>query len=786
MPRYESTNAPSRRLAAVLVMGLVVSSGCQGDGLDPGAGIVGPVITLAPQTVSVSVAAERVVPLGGSLGVTVSAHSGPGTSSVASLGATALVLSAQGAVLHVVPVGRVDFDPAQQGVVTRELRLRPAAEHVRSLHALPDTLTYEIHAWALTAGGACAAAVVGSGGDAGQRLPCTELDGQLVARGTRGAAFQLVVEPPHRVGLRTTGPERMERDDVLTFTVTARTEPGLGGIREVGVSAEVTGAGGVRGTVLLARREVDGEAQVSRTITLTFAEIVEQLALRGIQLPSDRALTLDPSAYAVHETGSCVAAVENGLQQLHCVPVGAGYAAVEAAGAPREIVGVEGTTVAFPGGAMHVGDLVVHAASQRLFASNQAGHTVEVLSLGDIRGGFASNVAVGSRPRGMTLSADGSRLVVANSGGTNFSAVSLATLTEEQRIPITRYTLYQLIFEGDGVILEYFNYADRPQYVTQDAGGRMLYSAASTHVAPVGTIRAVERHPATGQWEARLLFPDGGVVTTPPGENRAVTGNPQAIAIANVDSMELVMAEDHVGRRYFTGEVRIYDHSPGRPDQPRASEPRLFMTPEQREVALAYFRNEFGSDIVIYEGYEWNFPESVAAADTAFVAASGDRQWVAFGEGVTTPAGRVVMWDAVTAALSRVEDIRDVLNNSSDRLGGLAMNGDGSLGVAHGGQGVYFFDRRLRLQGTGGTGLEGGAGVAFLPGIRQLVVAGTGRSSLQVIEPVGYTVVREIPIRSTIVGPLRAGPCAPGAPTDCMATVYGVTADGIVVVHVPG
>jgi hypothetical protein len=250
------------------------------------------------------------------------------------------------------------------------------------------------------------------------------------------------------------------------------------------------------------------------------------------------------------------------------------------------------------------------------------------------------------------------------------------------------------------------------------------------------------------------------------------------------------MAEAN-GSRFATGEVIVFDHLPGQPQQSRASPPLMFVTAEQRRAALDYLRGpDFGSDIVIYEGYAWNFPESVSVADPTHVAASGDRQWVAFGEGSEAEAGRVVLWGASDPRLSRVEDIRDIVNNTSELIGGVDLNHDGTLGVARGQQGAYFFDRQLRLQGTGGAGLAGGSGVAWLPGNRplseQLVFLGTGRSSIQVLEPVNYRVVREIPIRSNVIGSLRAGPCVPGAPADCVATVYGVTADGIVIVNIPG
>jgi hypothetical protein len=113
--------------------------------------------------------------------------------------------------------------------------------------------------------------------------------------------------------------------------------------------------------------------------------------------------------------------------------------------------------------------------------------------------------------------------------------------------------------------------------------------------------------------------------------------------------MHLVMAEDSIGRRFATGEVVIYDHLPGQPHHSRASLPRMFVTPQQRAEAMKYFRGpSFQSDIVIYEGYEWNFPDAVSTADTTFVAASGNRQWVTFGEASQTHIGRVIMWGPPT------------------------------------------------------------------------------------------------------------------------------------------
>jgi hypothetical protein len=233
--------------------------------------------------------------------------------------------------------------------------------------------------------------------------------------------------------------------------------------------------------------------------------------------------------------------------------------------------------------------------------------------------------------------------------------------------------------------------------------------------------------------------------------------------------------------------VIIWDHIPGtRPDSPN----RSIQTPALRmEEAIINIYNQ-GSDIVAYPGHAWNVPESNAMADTTFVTASGDRRWVAFGEMPAQAAGRLIMWSAADSALSRVEDIQDVLNNTSDRIGGLELNADGSLGVARGELGTYFFGRDLRLQGLTAAHPARGRGAAFLPGStgdRTLAFEPTLQGTVRILETTHYRVIREIPVREAITGPFRVGPVRAGSipcPADpavgaegcVVATVYGVTA----------
>jgi hypothetical protein len=745
---------------------------------------------IAPHSVSRGNPATQSVPLGGGANLMITANTMLGLAGIVELGATAIVRNSDGTRLATVPLralsqgqtGPIRYSQPQPGSIIEPFRLEPSSLHV-NLNELPETLIYEVHGWAVSADGAC----VASSADQSQRLQCAVSEGQVIAQGDEPRTFALSVTPPHSVGLRTAAVSRLEPHETIRFVV--RTQTQLGGIQQVGVAARVNGLAGAPVDVVLATQQVDGSAAIEESFSMNFSELLARLP-DGFVLPPDRTLNLLLSAYAIHQTGACVAAATEALQQLPCATVGAGRIAAGGRGQAVAITPVEGRTIPVGAGAPQIADLRVHTPSQRLFATNVANHTIEVLGLDNPAVGFSPHpIPVGSRPWGLSFNTTNDHLLVANSGGTNLSFVGLGNL-QEQRVAVPRINLYQLTTNDEGILLQHFNYVDRPLYLAQDAAGRILYSAASSEVAPIGTIRAFEQHPQTAAWEARFLFPDGLLATTPFGENRAVTVNENAVAIAHVDSMELVVVEYAPGQRGFTGEVIIFDHPPGQPNNSRASRPVRFVTATERAAAMEYLRGEFQSDIVIYERHGWNLPASAQVADPVHVEASGDRRFVLFGEGAPGRISRVVLWSVANPSLTRVEDIRDMLNNSSDRINAFALNHDGTLGVARGEQGVYFFDNRLRLQGTGsGQGLAGGAGIAFIPGIlplaEQYVLAGTGRSSIQVIEPVNYRVIREVPIRSNVTGALRTAPCAAGADIGCLTTVYAVTADGVVIVNIP-
>src|SRR4029078_11597307 len=84
------------------------------------------------------------------------------------------------------------------------------------------------------------------------------------------------------------------------------------------------------------------------------------------------------------------------------------------------------------------------------------------------------------------------------------------------------------------------------------------------------------------------------------------------------------------------------------------------------------------------------------------------------GEGATSNA-RIPMFNAPVGgdSLVLVGDVRDLLSNAAERVIGLGINYDGSLGVARGSQ-AYYYGPTLRLQGVVAAGAPTG-GVAMHP-----------------------------------------------------------------------
>ena len=158
-------------------------------------------------------------------------------------------------------------------------------------------------------------------------------------------------------------------------------------------------------------------------------------------------------------------------------------------------------------------------------------------------------------------------------------------------------------------------------------------------------------------------------------------------------------------------------------------------------------------------------------SDTIFVTASGDGGWVLFGEGAVDPVGRLIMYEAGRDRISRVVEVADIMDNSSETVRGIGLNYDGTLGVARGID-AYFFTTDLRLQGK--TTIPGGGAGAVLHPLHanaksltnfsggeyrpdtHLSLVGTGERTIDIVDTQRFRPVGRIFIRDIIQGPLRA------------------------------
>ena len=618
--------------------------------------------------------------------------------------------------------------------------------------------------------------------------------------------------PQVRVSMPTN--DRLELSDTLTLTVAAQ-DNGASGLRRMGVVVTATPGGtGVAPDTLYLDSVFAGSGRTGlqpATFKFTLGSLgfTESLLVR---LP--RAITFQVHAFAVDTVGNSGCNVTNTLAALPCdsimPPVAPRKFFITRGTVPASqlVTVVPGFSTALPTPGAVIADLIVDTdpSRPRMYLSNFRDNRIEVLCL-DVCGAlrdssFAAPISVGSEPWGLFLNnaavglgAGSPRLIVGNSGGTNLSFVDITGPMDAanplDEVPSERIlTPNALLFDVTSTIslgfLRYdsnvLDFSDRPQFVAQDASGLILYSTKPTGAAPDGSIRYLE---PTGQTERPF---ESKVVFNRAGLNNTANG----VALANIDSVIILRNTASDDR------VNLCDHLQGRPRTGVICSG--FLTVEAAVAALA----GMGSDVVALPG-TWN-REAVGLSDTTFIATSRNRQVVAFGEGATGPFASVWLWDAPSRRVSDFASTLDLIGNASERVLGIALNSDGSIGGARGSNAAYFFSNDvneegdLRLQGVFSNGVAGGnGGIALDPShvydlangsnSRTLAFVATVNRSIKIVDTFHFRQRGEIQIRDNIVGPLRAAaPLASenvgltGTCDEIWVKLYGVTGAGRVAI----
>jgi hypothetical protein len=434
-----------------------------------------------------------------------------------------------------------------------------------------------------------------------------------------------------------------------------------------------------------------------------------------------------------------------------------------------------------------VSDIAVDAARGNVFLSNTAFNLLEVWQSSATGKGFASsNVPVGSLPWGMFISNNPDTLLVANSGGTNISRVfigstSASALHEDLAHRILTRNTYnytvtvqrdeatgKLRLTADGPL----SYSDRPEYLVQSKGGRIFYSTRPTATAPAGSVRWLD--PALPAPDPHQIWQYGTIVNT----------TSQVYAIFNVDSLFIDPAPPTSSA---SDRLTVYDHPYG-----SALDTAIVVTDSVPLNAIAQLVAA-GSDANAVFGLDLG---SLALTDTTYAAASGNRSWLAFGEGNKVGAARVIVVADSGGPLpnffSPLVSINDLTDNASERVFGLAVDKFGATVAAHGLQ-SYFSSVsnpfHLRLQGKYDS-FDDGAGIAFHPSAdgtnspqdQRLAFVGAASGVIEVVDIAYYINRARLQLKSPIYGPLRASLPMPGDPGNVILKLYALSQKGLIVI----
>lgn len=464
----------------------------------------------------------------------------------------------------------------------------------------------------------------------------------------------------------------------------------------------------------------------------------------------------------------------------YAAPTGATSVPVTVAGArPDTTTIVYGRTFSLPQGGL-AADIGVDLNRNRIYVSNLTFDRLEVWEQ-STQAFAAKKVAVGSDPWGLFIDNSGDTLLVANSGGTNISRVAInhASVNSVAEVPSRRIKtpnsyIADITASVDDagtarfeVVL--YDYSDRPQYVAQSINGDIYYSTKPTFSAPDGTIR---RYQSSG------AFPDVQQIWqygTYEG-----TGH---VAVINADSI-IVLG----GVAASDGDLlMICDHAENQNPATTAA----CATGIDPQLLVDTLRTLYGSDASAVSNLD---VESLGLTDTTFVAAGGDRQWVAFGEGSTDGAGRVMMVQNPGNFFSPSILVSDYVNNASDKVFGIALNSNSTSAGVHGEQSIFFEVQspfHLRLQGTAAT-FSQGAGIAFhpnnigdgSPSDARVAFVASANGTIEIIDTFHYLNRGSLPVRANLYGPIRVTLPMPGDDPAVVLKLFGLTTEGMIVIDI--
>jgi hypothetical protein len=558
-------------------------------------------------------------------------------------------------------------------------------------------------------------------------------------------------------------PPRLETTDSVTVSAF-----GDGIVYLGSVVLDSTGAVLVRDSVLLAQPYVSN-ASGGVPLNLT---------------PTDQGRRVSIYSFAIDQQG----------RTGYSLPVGVNTPTNLAAAATRDTaIVVYGHTYPLPQSRPGIiADIAVDAARGNVFLSNSKYNLLELWQDGT-KAFAGTGIAVGSQPWGMAIDNSSDTLLVANSGATTISRVLIGTpgsIAEDLGSRIrTRNTYIYLITESRDAasgkttmsVQGPISYSDRPQYVAESKGGRIFYSTLPTASATAGTVRWID--PSLPAPDPQMLYKYG-----------TITAGQQIIyALFNADSVGVFKADPSSSA---SDTLVLCDHPYG-----SANQAANFCVTDTRTVGAVKQDSLAGGDGLAVLNLDIT---SLSFQDTTFLAASGDRSWIGFGEGDSKGlSGRVVMvndptpgpLDPRTLFTSPNVTVTDLTDNASEHVAGIAIDSLGLLLGTHGAANTYlsYLDSpfHLRLAGEYAVASKVDGGVAFDPRLNGEGTAAADRvgftvtasNQIDIFDAAQYANRGILKLKNSVYGPLRVSVPMVGDPPGTVLKVFAMTAKGMVVIN---
>ena len=450
---------------------------------------------------------------------------------------------------------------------------------------------------------------------------------------------------------------------------------------------------------------------------------------------------------------------------------------------------VAGTTISLPQGGQF-GDAVMNPNRHELYLTNTLLNQIEVFQIDS--GKFAKPIRVGSQPVGIalwprdTLGNNADTVIVANSGGTNLSIVDVKNRVEVQRRRLADYIVQTVKTQptaagGIQILTTDYDLADRPQYL--GAVCRHLAGAACDSVYAVYSTAPTPAQP-------------------PPFVSRGYLASENLSAPISAKSGHLFWETASPGTDTLQL-IAVRDTLPGQQIRDTILGAGIGVLVDLSTVAFqesTFVRNsgDFNHAVIGEGGLDQGFARALSLDGRKPITSIVAPPCPLLNPTTNAVIGFLNCTIITDQGVSPGILIRDFLANRAAKVLSVATNFNGRTNLVRA-DSIYAFDYTLRLAGllpvpTGQPGMDFDPNNAFDANSRtsgalskndRLVFAARPDAFIDVFDTYWYarvdtaTVPVPIPIRDTIVGPIRVASIG--------GTLYlvGVTSRGLVVVKLP-